>query len=71
MKRGTTSCNVGSVYLPQLRPLIKSIPDDSIQVSSSELDSLNLTSIDLEDGSGGIASLATYHALHCLVRVFI
>lgn len=43
--------------------------DDNIQVSHKDLEALNLTSVYLKDGSGEIASLGVYHALHCLVYI--
>lgn len=43
--------------------------DDNIQVPPEDLKVLNLTSVYLKDGSGEIASLGVYHALHCLVYV--
>ena len=45
--------------------------DDNIQLSHQELEALNLTSVYLKDGSGEIASLGVYHALHCLVYISI
>ena len=43
--------------------------DDNIQLSHEDLEALNLTSVYLKDGSGEIASLGVYHALHCLVYI--
>jgi hypothetical protein len=37
-------------------------------VPKNYLDELNLTSIYTKDGTHGVASLSTYHSLHCLVR---
>ncbi|KAF2163208.1 hypothetical protein M409DRAFT_57512 [Zasmidium cellare ATCC 36951] len=45
------------------------LENDIIQVSFEDLESLNLRSIELADGSAEIASLSVYHALHCLKKV--
>lgn len=45
--------------------------DDNIRVANTDLEALNLTSVYLKDGSGAIASLGVYHALHCLVWLIL
>ena len=41
--------------------------DDHIKVPHQTLKALNLSSVELKDQSGDVASLGTFHALHCLV----
>ena len=43
------------------------LPDDHVKISHETLQALNLSSVRLKDGSADIASLGTFHALHCLV----
>jgi hypothetical protein len=43
--------------------------NDNILVPKDYLDERNLTSIYTKDGTHGVASLSTYHALHCLKKV--
>lgn len=45
------------------------LANDNIRVLSSEVANLNLTSIEIADGSGMTAQLGIFHALHCLKKI--
>lgn len=45
------------------------VRNDNIRVSSSDITRFNMTSIELADGSGVVAQLGVFHALHCLKMV--
>ena len=49
------------------------VRNDNIHVPASEITRFNLSSIELADGSGVVAQLGVFHALHCLkmIRHFI
>ncbi|KAL9113925.1 MAG: hypothetical protein Q9227_002059 [Pyrenula ochraceoflavens] len=49
------------------------LTNNNIRISTSELAELNYTSIELGDGSGMVAQLGVFHALHCLktIRRFV
>ncbi|SMR45908.1 unnamed protein product [Zymoseptoria tritici ST99CH_3D1] len=41
----------------------------NIRVSKSDLDDVNLTSLELSDGSGYVAQPSVFHELHCIKRI--
>lgn len=43
--------------------------NDNIRVPAAEISRFNLTSIELTDGSGVVAQLSVFHALHCLKMI--
>ena len=67
-KLGTSCCEVEAPFPKAKDRLTNSLADDNIQIPIDNLKALNLTSVYLKDGSGGLASLGVHHALHCLVR---
>lgn len=47
-------------------------PDNNIRVTKEELDRMNRTSVQLNDGSGDyLAAIDVFHHLHCLVSVVL
>ena len=67
-KLGTSCYEVEAPFPIAKDRLTNSLADDNIQVPIDNLKALNLTSVYLKDGSGGLVSLGVHHALHCLVR---
>ena len=66
-KLGTSCCKVEAPFPKAKDRLTNNLADDNIQVPVGNLKALNLTSVYLKDGSGGLACLGVHHALHCLV----
>jgi len=64
---GISFCKVNYQLPENWLWLANMFEDDNIRVSFEELERLNLSSIQLADGSGAIASLSVFHSLHCLV----
>ena len=63
----SASAKYGTIPFKDRGAIVTGSTDNNIRVSLEELGLLNLSSIELADGSGAVASLSVLHSLHCLV----